>query len=66
MGFWDKLGEAISRGGMSESTYELYSRKTDSELVRLARNHDVNALKMLKIRVRDDETIKEMLRRGGA
>ena len=66
MGFWEKLGEAISRGGMDKQTYERYSRKSDSELVRLARNHDANALKMLKIRIRDDEAVKEMLRKGGA
>ncbi|MBE6375762.1 MAG: hypothetical protein E7050_04775 [Lentisphaerae bacterium] len=64
MGFWNDLGKAIARGGMSEDTFDRYSGKSDSELVRLAKNHDVNALKMLKIRIRDDEEIREMIRRG--
>lgn len=64
MGFWEALGGAIARGGMDEETYERYQRMSNSELVRRAKNHDVNALKMLKIRIRDDEEIKQMLKRG--
>ena len=64
MGFWDNLGSAIRRGGMDECTYERYSKKSNSELVRLARIHDLNALKMLKLRIKDDEEIKRMMKRG--
>ena len=64
MGVWDSLAGAISRGGMSEGMYDIYRKKSDSELVRLAKINDVNALKMLKIRKKDDEMIKRMLKRG--
>ena len=64
MGFWDALGGAISRGGMSEGMYESYSRKSYSQLILLAKSGDVNALKMLKFKVKDDEEIKWMLKRG--
>ena len=64
MGFWDNLGSAIRRGGMDEYTYERYKKKTNSELVSLARIHDLNALKMLKLRIKDDEEIKRMMKRG--
>ena len=64
MGFWDNLGSAIRRGGMDEYTYERYKKKCNSELVSLARIHDLNALKMLKLRIKDDEEIKRMMKRG--
>ena len=64
MGFWDNLGSAIRRGGMDEYTYNRYSKMNNSELVRLARIHDLNALKMLKLRIKDDEEINRMMKRG--
>ena len=64
MGFWEDLGNSFMRLGIPEGTYKIYSKKSNSELIRLARNHDVNALKMLKLEVKDDEAIREMLQRG--
>ena len=64
MGFWEALGGAIARGGMDEKTYERYQKMNNSELVRRARQGDVNALKTLKLKIKDDEEIKQMLKRG--
>ena len=36
----------------------------NSELVRRARQGDVNALKTLKLKIKNDEEIKQMLKRG--
>ena len=64
MGFWEALGGAIARGGMDENTYKRYQKMNNSELVCRARQGDVNALKTLKLKIKDDEEIKQMLKRG--
>ena len=64
MGFGEAWGGAIARGGMDEGTYQRYKKKSDSELVALARNRDLYALKMLKLRKKDDDEIQRMLKRG--
>ena len=65
MGFWKDLGERLIHGGMDEKTYKFYERMSTSELVREAKyRHNPKALMMLKIRIRDNEIIQDMIRKG--
>lgn len=65
MGFWKDFGERLIHGGMDEETYRRYERMRTSELVREVKyHHNTNALWMLKYRIRDNEIIKDMIRKG--